>query len=71
MASLVQSGKYVVVNTADTTTSLLYVIIFVSEAYILQNNTKIDWQIPSDGELVAKAKYLCSMQENMNWYCKQ
>ena len=42
MALLVQSGKYVVVNTADTTTSLLYVIIFVSEAYILQNNTKID-----------------------------
>ena len=41
MASLVQPGKYGVINTSDTTTNAFYAIQFVSEAYTLQSNTKI------------------------------
>ena len=62
VASLVQSGKYSIINTADTTTNGFYVIQFISEAYTLQNNTKIDGQIISADELVVKAQYLLSMQ---------
>ena len=42
MASLVQSGKYGLINTSDTTTNLFCVIQFISEAYTLQNNTRIE-----------------------------
>ena len=62
MALLVQSGKYGATNTADTITNVFYVIKFISEAYTLQNNTTIDGQIISAGELVVKAQYLCSTQ---------
>ena len=71
MASLVQSCKYGAINTHDTTTNEFYVIKFISEAYTLQNNTTIDGQFISAGELVVKAQYLCSMQENSNWHSKQ
>ena len=50
---------------------MIYVIKFISEAYTLQNNTTIDDQIISAGDLVVKAQYLCSMQENNNWHCYQ
>ena len=42
-----------------------------SGAYTLQENTKIDGQIIIAGELVVKAKYLCSMQVDTNWYWNQ
>ena len=32
---------------------------------------QMDLQFISDGELVFKAQYLCSTQENTNWYWKQ
>ena len=66
MASLVQSGKYDSINTSDTTTNGFYVIKFISEAYTLQNNTTIDGQMISSGELVVKAQYLCYTKENSN-----
>ena len=44
-ASLVQSGKYGVINTSEITTNLFYVIQFISEAYTLQNDTQIDGQV--------------------------
>ena len=71
MASLVQSSKYGDINTYDTPTNGLYVIKLLSEANTLQNITTIDGQVISAGELVIKAQYLCSMQENTNWYWKQ
>ena len=71
MASLDQSGMYVAINTDETTTNVFYVIQFISEAYTLQNNTQIDGQVISSGELVFKTQYLCSVQENTNWYWKQ
>ena len=71
MASWVQSGMYVTINTDDTTENGFYVVQFISEAYRLQNNTTIDGQVISAGELVLKSQYLCSMQENTNWYWKQ
>ena len=49
MASLVQSGMHGDINTYDTTTNGFYVITFISEVYMLQNNTTIDGQIISSG----------------------
>ena len=62
MASLVQPGKYGVINTSDTTTNGFYAIQFVSEAYTLQSNTKIFGQVISASKLVVKAQYPCSMK---------
>ena len=45
--------------------------MFTSGAYKLQENTTIDGQIITAGELVVKAQYLCSMQVDTNWYCNQ
>ena len=45
--------------------------MFTSGAYTLQENTKIDEQIITSGELVVKAQYICSMQVDTNWYWNQ
>ena len=45
--------------------------MFKSGAYTLQDNTTIYGQIITAGELVVKAKYLCSMQVETNWYWNQ
>ena len=71
MASFVQSVIYVAINIDDTTSNGFYVIKFISEAFMLKNNTIIYGQVISAGELVVKAKYIFSVQENTNWYCKQ
>ena len=71
MASLFESGKYGSINTTDTSTNGFYVIMFTSGAYTLQENTTIDGQIITAGELVVKAKYSCSMQVDTNWYWNQ
>ena len=49
MAWLVKYGKYGAINTDDMTKNVFYVIMFISEAYTLQNNTTIDRQIISAG----------------------
>ena len=59
MASLVESGKYVAINTTDTSTNGFYVIMFTSGAYTLQENTTIDGKIIIAGELVVNARYIC------------
>ena len=56
MASLVQSVMYGAINKDDNTSNGFYVIQFLSEAYTQKNNTKIDGQVISAGELVAKAQ---------------
>ena len=61
MDSFVQSGMYGDINTNDTTTNGFYVIQFLSEAYTLKNNTKIDGNFISSGQLVVKAQYVWSM----------
>ena len=71
MASLVQYGKYGAINTDDTSTNGYYVIMFISEAYTLQNNTTIDRKCITDGGLVVKAQYIFSMQDSTNWYWGQ
>ena len=45
--------------------------MFKSEAYKLQNNTTIDRQIITSGELFVKAQYFCSMQEITNSFLYQ
>ena len=62
MASLVQAGKYGIITTTETTTDEFYVIKFILEEYTIQSNTKIDGQVISDGGLVVKEQYPCSMQ---------
>ena len=62
MDSLVQPGKYGVINTDDTTTNKFHVIQFISEAYTLDNNAQIDGQLIYTGVLVVNAQYLCYMQ---------
>ena len=71
MESLVESGKYGAINTTDTSTNVFYFIMFTSGAYKLQENTKIDGQIITAGELVVNAKYPCLMQVDTNWYWNQ
>ena len=58
MAPLVQPGMYGAINTADNKTNVFYVIQYISEAYMLQNDTTIDVQIIYAGELFFKAQYL-------------
>ena len=62
---------YGAINTYDITKNGFYVIQFISDAYTLQNNTTVDGQVISAGELVVKEQYLCYMQEKTNWYWKQ
>ena len=42
--------------------------MFTYGAYTLQENTTIDGRIITAGELVVKAKYLCYMKIDTNWY---
>ena len=68
MASLVESGKYGVINTTDTSTNGFYVIMFTSGTYKLQENTIIYGKIITAGELVVKSQYICFMKVDTNWY---
>ena len=45
--------------------------MFTSGSYTIQENTTIDRQIITAGELVAKAQFLCSMQIYTNCYWNQ
>ena len=58
MASVVESVKYVDINTTDTETNRFYVIMLTSELYTLQDNTIIYEQNVTAGELDVKAQYL-------------
>ena len=59
------------INTDDNKSNGFYVIQFLLETYTLYKNTTIDRKFISAGELVVKAQYIFSMQENTNWYWKQ
>ena len=61
-AALVQLGMYGAISTYYSTTNGLHVILFVSEAYMLQDHKQIDGQVIYTGELFVKAQYLCSVQ---------
>ena len=45
--------------------------MFKTGAYTLQENTTTDGKIITAGEFVVKARYLCSMQIDNNWYWNQ
>ena len=66
MDSLFQSGMYGAINTYDITKNELYVIPFISEAYTLQNNKRIDVQVISDGELVSRENIFASCNRTLN-----
>ena len=71
MVSLFESGTYGAINTTDTSINGIYVIMFTSGAYTLQEKTTIDGKIITAGELVVKAKYLCYIEIDTNWYWNQ
>ena len=71
MASLVQSDMHDYINTDDNTSNGFYVIKVLLEAYTLQITTTIVGNFISDGELVVKAQYIFTMQENTNCNWKQ
>ena len=54
MASLVQSSKYGAIKKTDTATNVFYVILFTSEAFTIQDNTKIYKQIITSGNYLSK-----------------
>ena len=62
---------YGAIKIYETTINGFYIVQFLSGEYTLQNNTTIDGQVISVGELVFKAQYICSMQENTNWCWKE
>ena len=62
MVSLVQLVMYVAMSTDDNTKNGFYVIQLLSAAYTHKNNTTIDGQVISSGELVVKSQYLRSVQ---------
>ena len=68
---LFESVKYGAINTTGTSTNGFFVIMFTSRAYTLQENTTIDGQIITSGELVVKAQYICSIQVYTKWYWNQ
>ena len=45
--------------------------MLTSGSYTIQENTEIYGKIITDGELVVKAQYLCSMKIDTNWYWNQ
>ena len=45
--------------------------MFTSGEYTLQENTTIDGQVITAGELIVKSQYLCSMQIDTNFYWNQ
>ena len=45
--------------------------MFKSGAYKLHDNTTVEGEIITAGELVVKSQYLSSMQVDTNWYWNQ
>ena len=48
-----------------------YVVKFLSEPYMLQDNKIVDKQVIMAGELIVKSEYLSIMKANTNWYWQQ
>ena len=71
MSALAHNGKYGVINTSDSIIMVYYVVKFLSEPYMLQDDKKVDKQFRKEGEIIAKSGYLCIMKYNTNWYCQQ
>ena len=57
MDLLVQACKYVSMNPIYTTKLVYYVVMYVSEAYTLQEETACDGKFITYGELFVKAQY--------------
>ena len=66
MALLVESGKHGATNKTDTEKNGLYIIMFTSEVYTLQDNTTIYGQVITSGELIVRVQYLCSIKLDTN-----
>ena len=66
MSALVQNGKYVAINTADTTTMGYYVVTLLSEPYKLQDYKIFNKKVIKAGELIIKSEYLSIIKFNTN-----
>ena len=68
MAELVQNYQYSAINTTYTSTMGYYVIKFMSETYILEEEKMCDGKISTSGELYVKPQYTNCTQDNTKWY---
>ena len=64
MAALVQKGQYGAINMTDTVTMGYYVIKFMSELYILQEEIMCNLQISTAGGLVVKVQNMNYMKDS-------
>ena len=62
MATLMKTGYYGGINTTETTTMGSYVIRFMSESYIKEEDTMYDKNISSPSYLFFKAQYMNCMK---------
>ena len=67
MEWLVQLGN-IVLYTTDTKITGDYVVMYVSDAFILQEDITTNWQVSRKVELNVRSEYLRSMKEKSNWY---
>ena len=68
MSSLVQTGKYGAINAADPTKLGYYVVKYVSDTFILQEQIIPDGKVIKAGEMVGRSEYLSIIKDKTNWY---
>ena len=66
--SLVQTGKYVEMNTTDTQIMVYHFIKYVSDTFTLQEDATIDFRVIKYIELAVWKTYLSEMLSKTNWY---
>ena len=64
MYAAFHDGKYVTINTADTTKIGYYVVKFLSERYTLQDEKKVDKKFIKVSKIIVKPVYLSIIKSN-------
>ena len=68
MAALIQNYQYCANSTINTATMGYYMVKFMPEPYILQEETMYNGKISTAGKLVFKYQYMNCTQDNTEWY---
>ena len=71
ISSLVQNGKYGLVNTTDPAMPGYYVVKFISEPYMLQLHKIVNKQVMNYGYIIVNAVYLIMIKSNTDWYWEE
>ena len=70
-ASFFQSYEYGTTSTTYPTKLGYYVVKYVSEAYILHDNTTCNGKISTAEKLVVRCQYIICMKAKTKWYWDQ